>query len=136
MNVQSNFKSQCTYCILAFFMELNQNVLNEFIFKLKKVLYKGIVQELKLEYCTDADGRYIYLVLINIKKSKRNAGYGSLIMSDLTQFANNHNVRIKLWATNIYGSDLNRLYGFYEKHGFVLIKTENDGNMIYYPTIR
>lgn len=117
-------------------MELNQNVLNEFIFKLKKVLYKGIVQELKLTYCTDDIGDYINLDFILIKKALRKKGWGSLIMSEIVRFANNHNVRIKLWATNIYGSDLNRLYGFYEKHGFVLIKTENDGNMIYYPTIR
>ncbi len=113
---------------------LNQNVLDEFIFYLKKNKYKNIIQELKLEYCTDEEGvGYIYLVCIKIKKSQREKGYGSTIMSKIIKLADQHNVQIHLYATNIFGSDLRRLYGFYRKQGFVLIKKANDGHMIYYP---
>ena len=50
---------------------LNQNVLDDLISYLKKDKYKNIIQELKLEQCTDEDGDYIALVLIKIKKSQR-----------------------------------------------------------------
>jgi GNAT superfamily N-acetyltransferase len=108
---------------------LDQNVLKEYCTYLKKVLYKGILQNLKLEYCTD-DGEYIHLILIVIKRSQRNKGYGSLIMSDIIKFANEHNVRIKLWATAGYGSDIDRLNEFYKKLGFIL---EKNNNILYHP---
>jgi GNAT superfamily N-acetyltransferase len=114
-------------------MELNQNVLDEFISYLKKDKYKNKIQDLKLEHCTDEHGEYIYLVCIKIKKSQKQKGYGSAVMFDIIQFADNHNVRIKLWVTNVFGSDLKRLYEFYGKQGFFLIKNDNDGHMIYYP---
>jgi GNAT superfamily N-acetyltransferase len=113
-------------------MELNQNVLNDFIFYLKKDKFKNIIQTLKIDYCTDEYGEYIYLTCIKIKKSQKQKGYGSAIMFEIIKFADIHNVRIKLWVTNIFGSDLKRLFEFYQKLGFVLIKNYNDGNMIYY----
>ena len=113
-------------------MELNQNVLDEFVTYLKKDKYKNKIQELKLEYCTDEHGAYIYLICIKIKKSQKQKGYGSTVMSEIIKLADIHNVRIKLWVTNIFGSDLKRLYGFYQKFSFVLIKDLNDGHMIYY----
>ena len=112
---------------------LNQNVLDDFISYLKKDKYKNKIQDLKLEYCTDEFGDYIYLVLIKIKKSQQKNGYGSAIMDDIVQLADKHNVRIRLWVTDIFGTPLKVLYGFYKKHGFVLIKNDNDGHMIYYP---
>ena len=113
---------------------MNQNVLNDFSKVLIKTRYKNKIQELVLGYCTDEDGEYINLNVIRIKKSQQNKGYGNAIMSDLVYLADLFNVRIKLYATNLWGADLKRLYGFYEKHGFVLIKTDkiNDGHMIYY----
>ena len=87
---------------------LNQNVLNELISYLK-VKYKTILQELKLEYCTN-DGKYIYLIQIKIKKSKRLKGYGSAVLKEICQYADKHNVRIRLYATDILGSELKRLY--------------------------
>ncbi len=113
-------------------MEINQNVLNEFTFYLKKSKYKNIIQDLNLMYCT-SDEIYLSLILIRIKKSQRCKGFGSAVMYDITHFADKHNVRIKLWVTNEYGSNLKRLYGFYQKHGFILIKNDNIGEMIYYP---
>lgn len=114
-------------------MELNQNVLDELISYLKTTRYKNKIQDLKLEYCTDDDGAYIYLVCIKIKKSQKEQGYGSAVMSEIIQLADHHNVRIRLYATNIFGAELKRLHGFYQKLGFILIKKPNDGEMLYYP---
>jgi GNAT superfamily N-acetyltransferase len=116
----------------GFFM-LNQNVLDEFISYLKKIKYKNLIQDLRLEYCTDDEGIFIYLVCIKIKKSQQKKGYGNAIMGEIIQLADSHNVRIKLWVTDIFGVDLKVLYEFYKKHGFFLIKKDNDGHMIYIP---
>jgi len=114
-------------------MKLNQDVLNELTFYLKTVKYKNKIQTLTLEHCTDTDGHYIYLVCIKIKKSQANKGYGQAVMSEILKVADLHNVRIRLYATNVFGADLNRLYSFYQKLGFVLIKNHNIGEMLYYP---
>lgn len=112
---------------------LTQEVLDKHILYLKKNKLKNKIQELKLEYCTDNKGDYIYLVRIIIKKSLRNTGYGSLVLSEIINLANEYNVRIKLWVNNSLGGDSKRLYEFYGKHGFFLIKKDNDGYMIYNP---
>jgi len=120
---------------------LTQNVLDEFISKLKKK-YKNILQDFNLECTNDEHGMYITLILIKIKKSQIGKGYGSAVMYELSAFADLHNVRIRLYLTNLYGTDLKALYAFYGKHGFVLIKNtpqpiigESYGKkeMIYYP---
>jgi GNAT superfamily N-acetyltransferase len=85
-----------------------------------------------LEYCTDVDGNYISLNVLRIKKSQQNKGYGSMVTGDIVYLADLFNVHIKLFATNLWGADQKRLYRFYEKQGFVLIKNDNDGHMIYY----
>lgn len=110
--------------------DMNQNVLNDFTKVLIKTRYKNIIKELKLEYCTDDS---ISLNVLRIKPSQQNKGYGNAVMSEIVQLADEHNVRIKLFATNLFGAELKRLYGFYKKQGFVLIKNTGDGHMIYYP---
>jgi GNAT superfamily N-acetyltransferase len=112
---------------------IDDNVLKEFADFLIKIRYKNVLKELKLDTWQDDDGMYICLNVILIKKSARNKGNGSLILKDIVQFADLHNVRVKLYCTNLYGADLQRLYKFYERHGFVLIKKDNDGHMIYFP---
>jgi GNAT superfamily N-acetyltransferase len=112
---------------------VNQNVLNDFTLKLKKQLYVSKLEDLKLEYNTDTECPYIYLGIIKIKKKYRNQGIGSLVMSEITNFANVHNIQIRLIAVDIYGSDLKRLYKFYRAHGFVLIKNNHEGNFLYQP---
>jgi GNAT superfamily N-acetyltransferase len=115
-------------------MELNQDILNEYIFYLKKVKHKNKIQDLKLEYCKDRKGDYIYLVLIKMRRSEKNKGYGTLVLKDIVQLANDYNVRIILFVTNIYGSSIDRLYRFYERAEFVLNKNDKDKTkMIYYP---
>jgi GNAT superfamily N-acetyltransferase len=110
---------------------LNQNVLNEFQEVLIKK-YKSI-KELKLEYCSDKQGQYISLNVIRIKASQKNKGYGSIIMDAIVQLADEHGVRVRLYATNLWGADIRRLQGFYKKHGFVQIKNDVDDMMMYYP---
>jgi len=62
----------------GFFMEqLNQNVLTNYIFKLKRSMYAGILEDLKLVYDDNNECPEIYLELIKIKKKYRNQGYGS-----------------------------------------------------------
>lgn len=111
-------------------MIVNQNVLDEYVSYLKKK-YKNKIQDLTIEYCTDDYGSYIYLKRIIIKDSQQCKGYGSAIIYDLINLADDCNVRIILYVTNIFGSDLNRLYGFYRKHGF-LTKNCNE-EMFYIP---
>ena len=114
---------------------LNQNVLDEYVFYLRNVLYKGKIQKLEVQYVTNEpmSEPYIYLVEIKIKPMYRNQGYGRKVMKRLAGFADKHNETIILFATNIFGSDLTRLYKFYRGFGFRLQKKDNDGRMIRYP---
>jgi GNAT superfamily N-acetyltransferase len=119
-------------------MELSQQILKEYSSYLKNVKYKGIVQNVKLEHCTDIDednliegDQYITLRLIQIRKPMRNKGYGSIVLNDIISLANSYNVRIVLYASEKYGSDLKGLYRFYLRHGFVEIENDPDYKMIY-----
>lgn len=99
---------------------MDKTELKDFTLYLKKKKYFGIVQNLKLEYNTDKKTPHIYLSLIQIKKMYRCQGYGSKVLKDIIDFANVHQIWIWLYATNLYGSDLQRLCEFYLKFGFVL----------------
>ena len=111
--------------------KLDQSVLDEFVIYICKDKYRNLIQNLKLEYCTDELGTYIYLALINIKKSQRKKGYGDAVLAEIVQLADEYNVRIKLWVSNIYGTDMKVLHVFYQKHGFILVK--DDKEMRYMP---
>jgi len=101
----------------------------DFQYFLIKNKYKNILQQLMLEQCTYEDN-LIWLKLIKIKKSQRRKGYGDAVLDDIILFADKHNVRVKLWISNVYGMDKKILSEFYKKHGFVLI---NNDEMVYYP---
>lgn len=90
--------------------------------------FKNILQNLTIIIQEDEINKtkHLYLVLIRIRKTKRNNGYGSLVLKEITNFADKHNIEIYLNATTLLGSSRKRLYCFYEKHNFALIKnTEN-----------
>jgi GNAT superfamily N-acetyltransferase len=107
---------------------ITQQILKDFQTIVRKK-YKGIVQEIVLEHCTDKQGDYINFNVLRIKPNNQNKGYGSLILSEVLRLADVENVRIRLLPTNLWGSDLKRLKQFCQKHGFV-----PDGDrMIYYP---
>lgn len=119
-------------------MELTQDILKQYCSHLKNVKFKGIVQNVKLEHCTDIDednliegDQYITLRLIQIRKPMRNKGYGSIVLKDIIALANSYNVRIVLYASEKYGSDLKGLYKFYLRHGFVKVINDPDHKMIY-----
>lgn len=100
---------------------------------LKKDKFKNKIQELLLQQCTDDDGEYINLQSIVIKKSQRNKGYGSALLSEIVNYANSHNVRIILNVSNVHGTELKRLYEYYGKHNFFLNKNDDVTKMIYKP---
>ena len=108
---------------------MNQEILNEFVCN-EKLQYKNVLQKLILEHCTDETGEYILLLLIKIKRPAKNNGWGSAVMQDIIKLSDHHNVQVKVWVSSIYGSEINRLHGFYEKFGFISI---TDGDMIYNP---
>ncbi len=119
---------------------LSQKILKEYCSYLKFVKYKGIIQNIKLEYCTDKDENnpndgdtHIILRLIQIRKPQRNKGYGSLVLKDIIKLANINNIRVVLYASEKYGSEINRLYKFYQNHNFTLIENDIYNKMIYYP---
>lgn len=109
-----------------------ENNVNEFVFNLK-TKYSRILDELTIILTNENDVPYLQLVLIKIKASQRCKGYGSTVMYDICKYADINNVRIRLWVTSGFGSQQKRLYEFYKKHGFILIKNGNVGEMLYYP---
>jgi GNAT superfamily N-acetyltransferase len=111
----------------------NQDKVKEFVTYLKKVKYKNILQNLKLLYITDNGCPHLYLEIIRIRKPARNQGYGSKVMKDIVRFADKNNVQIRLYALGIYGSDLKRLYIFYRRFGFFLIKNNRNGHFVRNP---
>jgi GNAT superfamily N-acetyltransferase len=109
--------------------KLNQNKIDEFVYRLKMDKFKNVIEKIILEY-NEEDGGYIYLRLIKIKKSQRNKQYGSRILSGIIKLAKEHGVCIKIWITDVFGADINRLSNFYKRLGFI---EEENGNMIYTP---
>ena len=107
---------------------ITQQILKDFQTIVRKK-YKGIVQEIALEHCTDKQGDYINFNVLRIKSRQQSKGYGSLILSEVLRLADVENVRIRLLPTNLWGSDLKRLKQFCQKHGFV----QDGDRMIYYP---
>lgn len=113
---------------------LTKTELKQFCVELKKIKYNNVLHEVKLEHNTDDDGTvYVHLNVIKIKKPQRNLGWGTIIMKDIVQFADEQNVRLELYASNIFGSDTERLYGFYQRQGFSRIIDDKDGKMFRLP---
>lgn len=113
---------------------LDQKVLKKYNSYLRNVMYAGKIEQLKLTYNTDdTECPHIYLDIIKIRRKYRNQGYGTKVIKNIARFADKHNVQIRLYAANIYGSDLKRLYIFYRRFGFILIKNNKDGHFVRYP---
>jgi GNAT superfamily N-acetyltransferase len=115
---------------------LDQNVIKDFVLKLRNVMYVGVIQKIKMTYRVDEPDDpepYIYLDYIVIRRKFRNLGIGSKIMKEIVRFAQKHNVQVVLYAANCYGSDLKGLYRFYRRNGFILIKNNRDGKFVYFP---
>jgi ribosomal protein S18 acetylase RimI-like enzyme len=116
---------------------LTQKIIDDFVANITKIKLKNKIKDLKIEYCCDDKlGKYIYLTLITIKKSQRCKGYGSYVISEIIKIADEFKTDVVLFATNIYGSELNRLVEFYRKHGFSSIKNDFGEYMKYSPKKR
>lgn len=62
---------------------------------------------------------FLYVVLIKVKEHYRNQGIGSLVMRRILWYSKRFKKDIVLEATDIVGSDLERLKLFYRRFGFV-----------------
>ena len=57
---------------------LTKTELKQFCVELKKIKYKNVLHEVKLEHNVDDDGTvYVHLNVIKIKKPSRNLGWGT-----------------------------------------------------------
>ena len=117
-------------------MVLTQDILKQYCYHLKNVKYKGIIQDIKLEHCTDIDDNNFikgdhYIILRLIRKPMRNKGFGSIVLKDVINLADNYNVRLVLYVSEKYGSNIQGLYRFYEKFGFNKISNDPDHKMLY-----
>ena len=111
-------------------MTYNVQLLNDKISYLKNNILKNKISSLIINIETDTTGEFIHLVLIKIKPSQQNKGYGNLILDHLIKFADTYKLRIKIQLIDFLNK--NKLIGFYRKHGFTLIKN-NEFDMVYYP---
>lgn len=80
----------------------------------------------------DRDGEYLYLTGLIIKKKYRGSGLATKIIGDILQYADENNYRVKAWASDVFGVDINIWVSFLVKMGFKKIDEEN--NLIYYPS--
>ena len=104
------------------------NKLDIFIYKILRE-YKGKLQTLCIDHLIDSQEKhYLKLVSIVIKTEFRNQGIGKEIMNKIIKYAEAHNMNIKLWATDIFGTPIDQIIKFYEKFGFK--KIDEDNNMI------
>ena len=72
---------------------INQSILNDHAARLR-AKFKNKIQEISLEYCTDDQGEYINWNVLRIKSSQQSKGYGSLVMSEIIQVADQENVSL------------------------------------------
>jgi ribosomal protein S18 acetylase RimI-like enzyme len=71
-------------------------------------------------------GGELHLSRIEVEKSRRNQGYGSKAMEDLTHFADAHELVMTLSpATDFGATSKERLKRFYRRFGFVSNKSRN-----------
>lgn len=109
---------------------IEDNVLKDYCTDLK-LMYKEL-QRLKITNNTDETPPYLQLDEIKIWKKFRNQGWGTEVLIKICRFADTHNVQVRLYASDILGSDLEGLYRFYRKHDFVSINN-SENNFIYKP---
>lgn len=61
---------------------------------------------------------FLYVEAIKVKEKYRNKGYGTKKMQEIIKYATDKNKSIILKASDAMGSDLDRLYEFYNRFGF------------------
>ena len=91
------------------------------VFKILKEKYPNIRFEL---YPRERDMSVLLTGFI-VPHKLRGTGIGSKFMEDLIKIADEHGYKIKLSPSNSYGGNVNRLFDFYGRFGFVRNKGEN-----------
>lgn len=61
----------------------------------------------------------VSLELISVRRNMRCIGLGRKAMFDLLEYADEHGVTVTLTPSDVFGSDFDRLIGFYVELGFV-----------------
>ena len=92
------------------------------VFKILKEKYPDIKFEL---YSREKDMSVLLTGFI-VPFKLRNTGIGSKFMEDLIKIADENGYKIKLSPSNLYGGNVNRLFDFYGRFGFVRNKGKNE----------
>lgn len=79
----------------------------------------------KLKVFVNETKKLIELGRISVPPNQRGKGIGSKVMRDLTEWADANGYMITLVASDVYGSDLDRLIKFYERFGFEIEPSSN-----------
>ena len=90
-------------------------------FEILKTKYPDIRFEL---YTKDKD-KSVLLTGFIVPYKLRNTGIGTNFMNDLVKIADETGYKIKLSPSSSYGGNVNRLYDFYSRFGFVRNKGKN-----------
>jgi len=83
--------------------------------------YKDILDRI---FIFNHDG-WIELSIIRINPTFKNKGYGTRIMQDIIEYADDNNIIITLTPSTDFGSNENRLTQFYKRFGFVMNRGNN-----------
>jgi GNAT superfamily N-acetyltransferase len=68
---------------------------------------------------------WIELSILRISPPFKNKGYGTRIMQDIIDYADDNNIIVTLTPSSDFGSNKNRLTQFYRRFGFVLNRGAN-----------
>lgn len=73
----------------------------------------------------------ISLDKIIVPKEKRNESIGTMVMTEITRYADKNKMIIQLTPTTDFGGKIGKLKSFYKKYGFVENKGKNKDFEIY-----
>lgn len=98
---------------------LNENQDNDLSKKVETLMYdlqKNYEVDLWIQYSKISN--VIILGKIVVEKKNRGKGIGSKVMQEITDFADEENLRIALTPTKDFGGIMTKLLNFYNSHGF------------------
>jgi hypothetical protein len=102
--------------------------------------YNQIVDLNICEIPKQPDGRKAHLILYNIVIKEKNNGYGSKILADIVNYANENDLIVSLYPVSQKGRTKKqnkrnqmRIESFYERFGFKKEKSKYTGSFLYYP---
>jgi GNAT superfamily N-acetyltransferase len=104
--------------------------LKQFVRHLKKK-YNEEISSLIIDHRKTCLGRdYICFVILNIKEKHRGKGIAKKIILEVLEYADQNSYQIQVWASNLFGIDIERWMNFLKNIGFIPIDKEN--NIVYF----